>query len=93
MKNILILIGTFWPVMGAGLAVLVAFLLSGWRRWLMLFIGPPLFLLPCIIYADEISYNGNMLFVALLGLVFVTGIIYYAALLITGIALVIKQKY
>ena len=93
MKNILILIGTFWPVAGPCLAIIAAFLLSGWRRWLMLLIGPPLFLLPCIIYAGKISYNGNMLFVALLGLVFFTAVIYYAVLLITAIALILKKRY
>jgi hypothetical protein len=90
-KNYLILIGTIWPVIGVVVAILVAFILTGWRRWLMLFIGPVLFLLPCYIYAEQIAYNGNMLFVALMALVWALAFIYYPILGITGMVLIIKE--
>lgn len=91
-KNILILIGTIWPVVGVCLAVLIGLILTGWKRWVMLFVGPILFLLPCYIYAEEISYNGNMLFVALFGLVFAFGFLYYLVLVIVGIIAIVRNR-
>ena len=91
-KNILILIGTLWPVLGFCLALLIASVLSGWKRWLMLFAGPVIFLSPCYLFAEQIAYNGNMLFVALFAIVYLTAIVYYPVLLITGIVLLIKQR-
>ena len=90
-KNILILIGTIWPVIGISLAILIASVLTGWKRWLLLFIGPILFLLPCYIYFEQIAYNGNILFVVLMLIVYVLAILYYPLLMITGIVLMIKN--
>ena len=92
LKNVLILIGTFWPVLSVCLAIFIAFLLMGWQRWLMLFVGPVLFFMPCYIYAEEIGYNGNMLFVALFGLVFALAFLYYPILTIAGIVTIIKNR-
>ena len=90
-KNFLILIGTIWPVVGVGAAILLAFLFTGWKRWLMLFVGPVLFLLPCYIYAEQIAYNGNMLFIALMVLMWALAFIYYPVLGITGMVLIIRN--
>ncbi len=92
LKSILILIGTFWPVVGVCLAIMIAFLLTGWKRWVGLFLGPVLLLLPCIIFAEQIAYNGNMLFVALMGIVLVLSFVYYPVLVITGVVLLIRDR-
>lgn len=92
LKNYLILIGTFWPLAGVCLAGLIASLLTGWKRWLMLFAGPVLFLLPCFLYFEELAYNGNMLFVAMMGIVFVAAYVYYPVLVIVGIISVTKDR-
>lgn len=91
-KNFLILIGTFWPLAGPGLAVFIASLLVGWERWLLLFTGPVLLLLPCYLYFEEIADNGNLLFVALMGVVFMLAFVYYPVLVIIGMVLMIKQR-
>lgn len=91
-KNILILIGTIWPVLGFSLALLIASVLSGWKRWVMLLLGPVIILSPCYLFADLIAYNGNMLFVALFAIAFVVAIVYYPVIIITGIVLLLKQK-
>lgn len=92
-KNILILIGTVWPVLGFCLALLIASVLPGWKRWLMLFLGPVIFLLPCYLFADQIAYNGNMLFVALFGIACVAAIVYYPVIMVTGIVLLLKHRH
>jgi hypothetical protein len=92
-QNILILVGTIWPVVGFFLAILVGLLFSGWLRWVMLLIGPIVFLLPCIIFAKQIAYNGNMLFVALFGVAFIFACVYYPIVGIVGIVVLIKQKH
>ena len=91
-KNILVLVGTVWPVAGFCLAVFIGLLLTGWKRWVMLFAGPVVFLLPCYLYASEIAYNGNMLFVVLFGFVFVFGYLYYPFLVIAGIVSFLKGR-
>ena len=92
LQNILILIGTIWPIVGFSLAILLGILFSGWLRWVTLMIGPIVLLLPCIIYAEQIAYNGNMLFVALLGVAFVFACVYYPILGIVGVVVLIKLK-
>lgn len=91
-KNALILLGTVWPVLGFCLALFIASVLDGWKRWLMLFAGPVIILSPCYLFAEQIAYNGNMLFVALFGIVYVAVIVYYPVITITGIVLLIKQR-
>ena len=91
-RPVFILIGTFWPLAGVLLALFIASLLSGWQRWLMLFAGPVLFLAPCYIFFEEIGYNGNMLFVALMGLVFALAFLYYPLLAITGLVLLFRRR-
>ena len=93
LKNILILVGTIWPVVGFCLALLIASVLPGWKRWLMLFVGPVVFLLPCYLFADQIAYNGNMLFVALFAIAYVVAIVYYPVIMITGIVLLMRQRH
>ena len=92
LTNVLILMGTIWPVAGTGLAIFIAILLKGWKRWLMLFAGPPLLLMPCYFYAEQIAYNGNMLFVALMGIVLLMALVYYPVLVITGIVLMVRDR-
>ncbi len=90
-KNSLILLASIWPVPAVIIAIIVSFLFSGWQRWLMLFIGPVLFLSPCIIFFKQIAYNENMLFVAMMGIAYLFTLVYYPILVITGIVLMIKQ--
>ena len=91
-KNSLILVGTVWPVVGVILAILISFLFTGWRRWLMLVIGPVLFLLPCVIFFNQIVHNENMLFMALMGTVYLFLLVYYPILVITGTVMLIRRK-
>ncbi len=91
-NNILIVLGTLWPLPGVCLAIYVAFLLPGRKRWLMLFAGPALVILPCVIFAEQLAYNGNMLFVALMAIVLIFFIFYYPTLIFIGVMYLIKAR-
>lgn len=90
--NVLILIGTIWPLAGVALAIFIAFLLRGWQRWVMLFAGPVVFLIPCYVYGEQLGANGNMLFVALMAGMFVLGVVYYPALLLVLVIRLIRKS-
>lgn len=90
--QILLLIGTIWPPIGFVLGVMSAFLFSHWKRWLVLIVGPLLFVSPCLIFFQPLASDGNMLFVALMIIVYLMGLIYYTVLLVTGIVLIIRKK-
>ena len=92
MSTYLILLGTVWPLISVGLTVILAVILEGWKRWTVLFLGPPVIMAPCIWFAEEIAYNGNMLFVAILGIMYLAAIIYYPLLLLTFIFLQYKNR-
>ena len=81
-KDILILAGTFLPVAGPALAIVIGLNLNGWPRWAMLFLGPVVSVLPCYYYGAEIGYNGNMLFAALFAISAIFLVLYYPALVL-----------
>ena len=91
-KDILIFLGSLWPLLGVCLAIYVAFKLPGWQRWSMLFVGPVLLLLPCMIYAEQLAYNGNMLFVSLMAIALIFFVFYYPTLIFIGVMWLIKAR-
>ena len=92
LKNSLILLGTLWPPVAVFLGILIGLAARGKWRWLLLVIAPAIMLLPCIIFAEQLAYNGNMLFVALLMTTLVFLFIYYPLLLVIGILTYIKRN-
>jgi len=83
--RILVVIGTFLPVLGVVLTALLATILRHWWRLAALILTPLLTYALCNYFANAIAENGNMLFVALLSVYMVTLCIYYPGLLIVGI--------
>ena len=92
MKDILIVLGTFWPLLGVSIAIYVAFKLPGWQRWAMLIVGPVLLITPCLIYAEQLAYNGNMLFVSLMAITLIFFVFYYPTLIFIGVMWLFKAR-
>jgi len=61
-------------------------------RWWILFLGPLVVMVPCLVFGDVIGQNGNMLFVALF-LILLTGLyIYYPVLCLTGLIVFYRRS-
>lgn len=85
------LIGTLWPVVGLTLVAVLGVAARGARRWWILLVGPLAVLVPCYVYAREIAYDGNMLFVVIFLVSAVGLMIYYPVLLVVWITLRLKK--
>lgn len=90
--RILQLIGTFLPVYGIILTIILGVILR--KRWRIaaLFLTPLLTYWLSSYFGNDIGYDGNMLFVALLGLFMLAMCIYYPVLLISSIVLWFKKS-
>ena len=88
----LVVLGTFWPVVGLALALIIALLLRARWRWTALFLLPPLLQVPTFLFAEQIAYNGNMLFVVMLGFMVVCLLGYYSVLVIVAIVMLIRTR-
>lgn len=75
------LVGTFLPVIGVGAIVASGVLLPKARWWILGF-GPMGLLVVCALLADPIAYNGNLLYMVLLLVLFVGLGPYYAVLIV-----------
>jgi len=80
----LILLGTFFPVIGLALTFVLA-QQKGTVRLIALWAGPGLTLGVSMLFGKAIAYNGNMLFVIFLCLSFFFAIIYYPTLAVVSI--------
>lgn len=89
--NILILLGTFLPILGLVLTFGIAAYFAK-IKWYVLFFGPLFTLLLCFIFGERIAYNGNMLFVAILGLYFIFLLGYYPILIGVAIWRWVKKR-
>ncbi len=85
------LIGTFWPIIGLALVAIASVATRGSTRWWILLVGPLAVLAPCYVYAGEIGYDGNMLFVLIFMLSILALMIYYPVLLVVWIVLRLRQ--
>gem|GEM_PF-2848731 len=90
--RILLLFGTFLPLFGVIMTAFLALVLKHWWRVAALIMTPLLTYGLCDYFGSAIADNGNMLFVALLGVFMVALCIYYPMLLITGFVLYCKQS-
>ena len=82
--RILQLIGTFLPVYGVVLTVLLAITLKGrWRVVSLLFV-PLLTYFLCSYFGSDIAYDGNMLYVIQVAVFVAVLPIYYPVLLVIG---------
>lgn len=81
-SRLLQLAGTFLPVYGIFLTVLLGVILKGCRRAAALIAMPLLTYCLCSAWGGFIATDGNMLFVALLGILMAILPIYYPALLV-----------
>lgn len=92
-SRILQLVGTFLPVYGIALTVLLGIILKGRLRGVALVVTPLLTYFLCSYSARFIGSDGNMLFVALLGIFMVLLPIYYPVLLFAyGISWIRRKK-
>ena len=81
-SRILQWLGTFLPVYGIALTLLLGILLKGRWRAIALVAVPLLTYLLCSSFGRFIATDGNMLFVALFGIFMVLLPIYYPVLLV-----------
>jgi len=89
--RILQLIGTFLPVYGIVLTIILGVVLrKGWQTAALL-LTPLLTYWLSSYFGYYIGYDGNMLFVALLGFFILAMCIYYPVLLIASIVLWFKR--
>jgi hypothetical protein len=88
----LVLLGTFVPVIGIGITLVLGFALTGKKRWMAFWIVPILTLGICVLIAKPVAYNGNLLFAALFGLLFVGLFIYYPVLLVISLIVFLKKR-
>ena len=82
--RILQLIGTFLPVYGIVLTVILGVVLKKWWRTAVLLLTPLLTYWLGSYFGGDIGFDGNLLFVALFGLFMLAMCIYYPVLLIVG---------
>jgi hypothetical protein len=76
------LIGTFLPILGLALTFLLACnVRPGMARISVLLLGPAVTLAVCMSFAESIGANGNMLFVALLLILWIFLLAYYPILI------------
>ncbi|MEZ5359541.1 MAG: hypothetical protein R3F48_12045 [Candidatus Zixiibacteriota bacterium] len=91
-KAVLILFGTFLPLLSFVITAALGYKFEGQRRWIALLVTPVLTMLPCYLFLDAIAANGNLLFAVTFGFAVLVYIIYYPVLLIVRIALSIRDK-
>jgi len=80
--RILQLIGTFLPVYGVILTVVLGVTLKGLSQAAALLVVPLVTYLLCSFWGADIAYDGNMLYVALFAVFIAVLPIYYPALLV-----------
>jgi len=90
--KILSLLGTFLPLIGTGLTVILASIFKGKIRWTILFGLPALTMALCWIWASFIWQDGNMLAAALFFIYMASLIIYYPVLIISGVIIAKNNK-
>lgn len=90
-EQILLVAGTFLPLIGILATALLAIVLQKWWRLAALVLVPVLFFGLSNYYAPQVGANGNMLFVAIFGVYMVVLAIYYPALLIAAVILWLRR--
>ncbi|NNE37945.1 MAG: hypothetical protein HKN08_06530 [Gammaproteobacteria bacterium] len=83
--QILIILGTFLPLLGTGLTIILARMFTGRLRWLSLFIIPALTMVFCWVWAGFIWRDGNMLAAALFFIYLISLVIYYPILIVSAL--------
>ncbi len=74
-------LGTFLPLLGLVVTFVIAYRMPpGTGRRLVLLIGPAATLALCMAFAEFIGANGNMLFIALLLMLWIFAFAYYPIL-------------
>ena len=79
------LIGTVWPLVGLALIAVAGSVTRGATRWWIIVAGPLIVAAPCFLYAKEIAYDGNMLFVLIFVLFAIGLMVYYPVLAVVWI--------
>jgi hypothetical protein len=92
LETILVLVGTFLPIFGSGLTILLALITHGVTRWVILAVVPGVTLLVCWNIIDSVWQNGNMLAAAIFLAYVIALYIYYPVLILTGLYLYWKKK-
>ncbi len=88
----LIVIGTFLPIIGVILTVVLALKLPpGRKRWMVLFGVPLITLLLCCVFGRQIAYDGNLLFAVIFGGFALMLFFYYPVLIVAAIVGAMKR--
>jgi positive regulator of sigma E activity len=91
--DFLILVGTFVPVIGIALTVILGITLKHRWRSAALVLVPALTLLLSWRVADILGENGNLLFVTLLLLATVGAFVYYPTLIIIWLVVTFRKRH
>ena len=92
-RGLLVLTGTFLPIIGILLTALLAILARpGKQRMLVLFSVPLLTFLLCWVFGEALSYNGNLLFAVIVSSFTLMLCLYYPVLIIIALVMARKQK-
>lgn len=90
-ESLVVFVGTFLPLVGSGLTVLLAVVTRGLSRWVILLTVPAITMLASYSLSYVVWKDGNML-AAVLALGFMAGlIVYYPILLVWGL-IALKRK-
>lgn len=85
LKGFLILLEYFFPLFGIAAIAVLAGIYKGWKKWLVLIFGPALLFGAQTMFLQFDIIEGNLLTVAVYGLMIVGIWYYYIILLIVGI--------
>lgn len=91
LQSLLVLLKIVFPFIGIAIIIYLARTIEGRNRWLVLFIGPAILLGLHILLLDLEIIDGNLLTVAILGLMIMGAWYYYIVLVV--VALVYLWKW
>lgn len=89
---LLVIAGTFLPILGVGATLLAAAILPGIWRWAVLFAGPAVTAALCSAIAEPVMRDGNMLAAITFILLFVFLWIYYPVLTIVAAVVWFRKR-
>jgi len=92
LSPVLVIAGTFLPVIGAVVTAVLALILSGPARWVALVVVPALTGVVCWNIAQPVMYNGNLLAAVIYILYLLALMAYYPGLLIVALVIRLRRR-
>lgn len=89
---VMVVAGTFLPVIGAVVTAVLALILAGPARWIALVVVPALTGVICWNIAQPVMHNGNLLAAVIYILYLLALMAYYPALLIVALVIRLRRR-